>query len=69
MGSLPVLCVNYLLFFFSLGCVYLCSHLPRTFAAAWVPILDFYLQGFSCFLIKHVTTPWNKLGSEDSCTT
>jgi hypothetical protein len=31
---------------FSLGCVYLCSHLPCTFDG-WVPILDFYLQGFS----------------------
>jgi hypothetical protein len=35
--------------FFSLGCVYLCSHLPCTFDG-WVPILDFYLQGFSSFL-------------------
>ncbi len=33
-------------FFSSLGCVYLCSHLPYTFDG-WVPILDFYIQGFS----------------------
>jgi hypothetical protein len=33
-------------FVFSLGCVYLCFHLPCTFDK-WVPILDFYLQGFS----------------------
>ncbi len=34
--------------FFSLGCVYLCSHLPWTFDG-WVSILDFYLQGFTSF--------------------
>jgi hypothetical protein len=28
------------------GCVYLCSHFPCTFDK-WVPILDFYFQGFS----------------------
>jgi hypothetical protein len=32
-------------FVFSLGCVYLCFHLPCTFDG-WVPILDFYLLGF-----------------------
>jgi hypothetical protein len=36
-------------FVFSLGCLYMCSHLPCTFTG-WVPILDFYLQGFSFFL-------------------
>jgi hypothetical protein len=36
----------FLAFVFSLGCVYLCSHLPCTFDG-WVPILDFYLQSFS----------------------
>jgi len=35
-------------FFFSFGCVYLCSHLLYTFDG-WVPILDFYLQGFLSF--------------------
>ncbi len=34
------------LLFFSLGCVYLCSHLPCTFDG-WATILDFYLQVFS----------------------
>jgi hypothetical protein len=29
-----------------LSCVYLCSHLPCTFDG-WVPVLDFYIQGFS----------------------
>jgi hypothetical protein len=29
-------------FVFSLGCVYLCFHLPCSFDA-WVPIVDFYL--------------------------
>jgi hypothetical protein len=38
-------------FVFSLGCVYLCSHLSCTFAG-WVPILDFYLQGFFFFFKK-----------------
>jgi len=38
--------VDYLLLLFSLGCVYLCSLLPCTFDG-WVPILHFYLQGFS----------------------
>jgi hypothetical protein len=33
-------------FVFSLGCVYLCPHLLGTFDG-WVPILDFYLHGFS----------------------
>jgi hypothetical protein len=45
--------VDYLLFFFFLGCVYLCSHLPCTFDG-WVPILDFYLQDFSSIS----TSPW-----------
>jgi hypothetical protein len=35
-----------LAFVFSLGCVYLCSHLSCTFDG-WVHILDFYLQCFS----------------------
>jgi hypothetical protein len=43
------LCIRSLLdfgwLFCSMGCVYLCSHLPN----GWVPILDFYLQGFSSF--------------------
>jgi hypothetical protein len=29
-------------FFFSLGCVYVCSYLPHIFVG-WVPILEFYL--------------------------
>jgi hypothetical protein len=33
------------LLFFSVGCVYLCSHLPRTFDGG-VPILDFLFTGF-----------------------
>jgi hypothetical protein len=37
-------------FVFSLGCVYLYSHLPCTFNG-WVSILDFYLHGFSFFLL------------------
>jgi hypothetical protein len=44
-GSLHDLCWL-IAFVFSLGCVSLCSHLPCTFNG-WVPILDFYLQGFS----------------------
>jgi hypothetical protein len=51
-------------FFFSLGCVYLCSHLPCTLDR-WVPVLDFYIQGFSlygkvrpCILGMSVTTLW-----------
>jgi hypothetical protein len=35
-------------FVFSLGYVYLCSHLPFTFDG-WVPILDFYSLGFSSY--------------------
>ncbi len=46
--SLPDFFVDCLLLFFSLGCVYLCSHLPWT-SDEWVPIHDFYLQGFSSF--------------------
>jgi len=38
-------------FVFSLGCVDLCSHLARTFDG-WVPILDFYLEGFSLFQME-----------------
>ncbi len=37
-------------FVFSLGCVFLCSHLPYTFEGL-VPILAFYLQGFSSSFI------------------
>jgi hypothetical protein len=33
-------------FVFSLGCVYVCFHLPCTFDG-WVPILDFYVHDFS----------------------
>ncbi len=40
--------VDCLLLFFTSGCVYLCSLLPRTFDR-WVPILDFYLPGFSSY--------------------
>ncbi len=36
----------YFAFVFSLGCLYLCFHLPCTFDG-WVPILDFDLQGLS----------------------
>jgi hypothetical protein len=43
--SLPDFCWLFA-FVFSLGCVYLCSHLSCTFDG-WVLILDFYLQGFS----------------------
>jgi len=39
------------LLFFSLGCVYLCSHLPCTFDG-WVPILDFLFTGFFSSLVK-----------------
>ncbi len=46
--SLPDFCWLFA-FVFSLGCVYLCSHLPCSFDG-WVPILDFYLQGFFSFL-------------------
>ncbi len=45
-------------FAFSLGCVYLCSHLLCTFDR-WVPILDFYLQGFSSFIPRNLNT-WVK---------
>jgi len=38
--------------FFSLGCVYLCFHLPCTFAR-WVPILDFIYTIFLLFGIKY----------------
>jgi len=45
-------------FVFSLGCVYLCSHLPCTFDG-WVPFLDFHFQGvfssFGHFCAKEVT--------------
>ncbi len=44
-GSSPYFCWLFA-FVFSLGCVYLCSHLPCTFDGC-IPILDFYLQGFS----------------------
>jgi hypothetical protein len=44
-GSLPDFCWLFV-FVFSLGCVYLCAQLPCAFDG-WVPILDFYLQGFS----------------------
>jgi hypothetical protein len=45
-------------FVFSLGCVYLCSHLACTFDG-WVPILDFYFQGFSSFIPRNLHT-WVK---------
>ncbi len=37
-------------FVFSLGCVYLCSHLPYTFDG-WVPILDFLNMFLPCGLL------------------
>jgi len=53
-GSLPDFCWLFALVF-SLGCVYLCSHLPCTFDR-WVPILDIYLQGFSYFIPRNLQT-------------
>ncbi len=41
--------------FVSLGCVYLCSHLFCTFDG-WVPIFDFYFQGF-IFIFFPLTIP------------
>jgi hypothetical protein len=35
-------------FVFSLGCVFLCSHLSCTFDG-WVPIVDFFWQDFSSY--------------------
>jgi len=58
-------------FVFSSGCVYLCSHLPCTFAG-WIPILDFYLAGFSSSLspsrttIAHHIPLWNRPGVEST---
>jgi hypothetical protein len=58
-------------FVFSSGCVYLCSHLPCTFAG-WIPILDFYLAGFSSSLspsrttIAHHIPMWNRPGVEST---
>ncbi len=43
-GFLPDFCWLFA-FVFSLGCVYLCSHLPCTFVG-WVPILWFLFIGF-----------------------
>jgi hypothetical protein len=43
--SLPYFCWLFA-FVLSLGCVYLCSHLPCAFDG-WLPILDYYLQGFT----------------------
>ncbi len=37
-------------FVFSLGCVYLCSHLPCTFDG-WVPVLDFFNMVLPCGLL------------------
>ncbi len=44
--------VDCLLLFFLLV-VYLCFHSPCTFVR-WVPILDFYLQGFSSSLDEYL---------------
>ncbi len=69
-GALPYFCWLFA-FVFSLGCVYLCSHLPCTFAG-WVPILDFYLWGFSSSLSPSITTiahhipMWNGPGVEST---
>jgi len=41
-------------FVFSLGSVYLCSHLPCTFDG-WVAILNFYILGFSSIIIQHTS--------------
>jgi hypothetical protein len=43
-GFLPYFC-RLFAFVFSLGCVYLCSHLPRTFDG-WILVLDFYIHDF-----------------------
>jgi hypothetical protein len=39
-------------FVFSLGCVYLCFHLPCTFNG-WVPILGFDLQIFLLYVVAN----------------
>jgi hypothetical protein len=48
-GFLPGFCC-FFVFDFLLGCVYLCFHLPCTFVR-WVPILDFYSQGFFSIIV------------------
>ncbi len=58
--TMGLICIEFLCdfcwllaFVFSLGCVYMCFHLPCTFDG-WVPILEFYIQGF-CFFIKAIS--------------
>jgi hypothetical protein len=53
--AMGFICIRFLTYFcslfvfvFSLGYVYLCFHLPSIFYA-WVPILDFYINGFPSF--------------------
>jgi len=45
--TLFLLIVCFCIFF--LDCDYMCSHLPCTFDG-WVPVLDFYMQGFPFFV-------------------
>ncbi len=45
-------------FVFLLGCVFLCSLSPCTFEG-WVPVLDFYIHGFSSFW-RSLFKPWPK---------
>ncbi len=58
----PLFLVDCFAFVFSLGCFYyLCSLLPSTFDG-WVPIPDFYIQGFSSSIgsliwLSHRWTP------------
>jgi hypothetical protein len=47
-GFLPYFC-RFFVLVFSLGCVYLCSHLPCTFDI-WVSILDIYIYIYMVFL-------------------
>jgi len=48
-GFLPYFCRLFVLVF-SLGCVYLCLHLPCTFDI-WVFILDIYIYIYRVFLL------------------
>jgi hypothetical protein len=48
---------------FSFG---LCFHLPCIFYG-WVPILDFYLQGFSSFEFKVTPKEWGSYNHLPSC--
>jgi hypothetical protein len=55
-----------LFFVFTLGCVYSCSHLPCTFDG-WVPVLDFFIHGFSSFLKTTLLKSHPKKNLEKGC--